>query len=408
MPRHGVFTMTCRRRGRCHITASRVQSARTMGLSVVIPVGTAHERPGEAGFAHLSEHLMHQYARDQWGETVEDQIVRVGGISNAQTYPFHTEYSFVIPAPAEAEIPDWIDRAIARVAPPRITSVDIECEGRIIRQEVARRMSTSPTAGFPWIDALGVLSTDFGLRHNGFSDLADIEAATPEAIENFLGRTYSPAPVAVGVAGPWSPDLMLDLLGCEEGEPETAASDAYTAAFGDLIDGPHHRHSSVATQIPMYSSIRYVPDAHGAAPESAQAHSMIAVEWANAVSPGTHWQAGLFGATMGPDHRVLIGSRPHGADLAVPQWTDTPSDLRSELFVHAQQRALDNIDKELSSTATHAAMLARDSAFGIQTWARRCAVAHTTPEEIDQYLGHARECAAGTVSSAAPIGVGRS
>ena len=408
MPRHDVFTMTSRSRGRCHITASQVQSTRTMGLSVVIPVGTAHERPGEAGFAHLSEHLMHQYARDQSGERVEDQIVRVGGISNAQTYPFHTEYSFVIPAPAEAEIPDWIDRAIARVAPPRITSVDIECEGRIIRQEVARRMSTSPTAGFPWIDALGALSTDFRLRHNGFSDLADIEAATPEATENFLNRTYRSAPVAVGVAGPWSPDLVLDLLGCEDGEPTTAATDADTAAFGDLIDGPHHRQSSVATQIPMFSSVRYVADAHGATPESTQAHSMIAVEWANAVSPGTHWQAGLFGATMGPDHCVLIGSRPRGADIAVPQWADVSSDRRSELFVHAQQRALDNIDKELSSTATHAAMLARDSAFGVQTWARRCAVAQTTPEDIDQYLRRAHAAPAGTLSSTAPAGMGRS
>jgi hypothetical protein len=374
--------------------------ARTVGISVAVSIGTAHERPGEAGYAHLSEHLMHQCARDRDDELVEDNVVGVGGISNAQTYPFHTEYSFAIPTPRLQELPRWFDRACSRGAtPPHITHVDLKRESAIIRQEVARRMSTSPVAGFPWIDALGALSTDHGLRHNAFSDLRDITTVTPNRIGAFLDRTYRNASISVAVAGPWDPEDVIDLLGADVAEP-LAPSDGLV----DLLDGPHRCRSTVRTRIPMYATVRYVPDTVGVSPEVSQAEAMIAVEWADLVQPGTHWQAGLFGATMGPDHRIVIGGRPHDPDITAPQWEQIAAPDRDDLFSLARANVLDNIDKSLSSTATFAAMAARDTAFGVDTLGRRNAVERTTSERVDAYLQRAADAPAGTLWSPGPKG----
>jgi hypothetical protein len=388
-------------RGRLHITAGRVPGARTVGISVVVSVGTAHERPGEAGFAHLSEHFMHQCARNHDDQLVEDHIAGVGGISNAQTYPFHTEYSYAIPAPSLQKLPLWFDRACARGAlPPLITHVDVKRESAVIRQEVARRMSTSPAAGFPWIDALGALSTDHGLRHNAFSDLRDINTTTPDRIVGFLDRTYRNAAISVAVAGPWDPHEVIDFLGARIAQAPPA-----TDVLGDLLDGPHGYRSTVPTRIPMSATVRYVPDAVGVSPEVSQAEAMVAIEWANLAQSGTHWQSGLFGATMGPDHRVVIGSRPHDRDITVPQWDDVAAPDRDHLFSLARANALDDIDRSLSSTATFAAMSARDSVFGVDTLGRRGAVEQTTPERVRGYLQRIVDAPAGRLWSPGPEGV---
>lgn len=363
------------------LSVGRIPSARTLGVTVVVPVGTAHEQPGEAGLAHLTEHLAHQSVRDQLGHLVEDRILAVGGLSNAQTYPFHTEFSFAIPAPAQQDLVHWIDLACRRVDSPPVIPTEVDREKAVIRQEVARRMSSSPVAGFPWIDALSTLSSDYGLRHNGFSDLKDLDVASADGVERFVDRTYLQCHHAVALVGPWEPEDVLDAVG------GTARGDDLIAADGmvNSLDGPHDRQASVATLIPMNASVQYVSGSSTTTPEVTDAAAVVAVEWANLARDPTHWQLGLFGPSMGPDHNVLIGSRPVNGG-PIPQFPRELAGDDRRLLDRAAATALDGVDKSLSSTATFSALLARDTLFGYDTLARRRDIQLVSMSDVEDYL----------------------
>ncbi|WP_207843733.1 insulinase family protein [Williamsia soli] len=366
--------------GRNKLSVGRIPGARTLGVTVVVPVGTAHEQPGEAGFAHLTEHLAHQSVRDQFGHLVEGCILAVGGLSNAQTYPFHTEFSFAIPAPARQDLVHWIDLARRRATSPPITPVDLDREKAVIRQEVALRMSSSPVAGFPWIDALSALSSDHGLRHNGFSDLTDLEAASVDGVEQFWDRTYRRSHHSVAVVGPWEPHDVIDAVGGAAG-----ADDTEDDGMVGVLDGPHDVHGSVATLIPMHASVQYVAGSSSINREATDAAAIVAVEWANLVQNRTHWQLGLFGPTMGPDRNILIGSGP-SAGGPVARFPRDLAGADRRLLDRAVAKALDGIDKTLSSTATFSALLARDTVFGLDTLERRRNVELVSAPDVEAYL----------------------
>ncbi|ORM37892.1 insulinase family protein [Williamsia sp. 1135] len=370
---HGII-------GRNRLSVGRIPGARTLGVTVVVPVGTAHEQPGEAGFAHLTEHLAHQSIRDQLGHLVEDRILAVGGLSNAQTYPFHTEFSFVIPAPARQDLVHWIDLARRRAASPPVTPVDLDREKAVIRQEVALRMSSSPVAGFPWIDALSALSSDYGLRHNGFSDLADLEAASVHGVEQFWDRTYRRRHHSVAVVGPWTPEDVMDAVG-----GATGTDDTENDAMVGVLDGPHDVQGSVATLIPMHATVQCVGGSSSISREATDAAAMVAVEWANLVQSRTHWQLGLFGPTMGPDRNILIGSGPSASGPVAPFPRELAGTDR-RLLDQAVASALGGIDKTLSSAATFSAQLARDAMFGLDTLERRRNVELVSAPDIEAYL----------------------
>lgn len=377
-------------------SVARIPGTRTLGITVVVPVGTTHEQQGEAGFAHLSEHLVHQGARDEHGCLIEERVLAVGGLSNAQTYPFHTEYSFVIPAPGWHDLPGWVDLARRRIAPSSIAVADVGRETAVIRQEVARRMTSSPVAGFPWIEALGTLSSDYGLRHNGFSDLTDLAQASVSDVEQFLDRTHRRCGYSVAIAGPWEPGDVMDAVGGVIGEGRPVPD-----ALAGALDGPHHRQGTVPTLMAVDASVRLVPGSSSTGPEASTAAAMVAAQWADLVQPRTHWQLGLFGPTMGPDRNILIGSRPSTSGTAVPRFPSELADDTRPLLARAIANALDTVDKTLSSTGTLSALAARDITFGWDSLSLRRQIGQVSVRDVEGYLYRVAGTPAGTLRSTA-------
>lgn len=359
------------------VVIARQPGGRTVAATAVRSIGTAAEQPGEVGFAHLAEHLVHQYARTADDELVEGLHSRVGGVSNAQTYPFHTEFTFVVPAGSVDDIGSWFGCARARLTFPGVGDAEVASERAVIDQEVNHRLTTSPVAGFPWIDALGTLSDDFGLAHDGFADLTGMRTASAQALRAFWRRTSAAASTAVGIVTPWEPAEVADRLGLTEAEHPGAE-------FRPVLTGPRVRTPSVPTRFPVRAEVRWIPDAADQPRERSRALAILAACVLDLVDATGLWQTGLFGPWLGPDHGVVIlrSATPAAGPGAGPRWP-SPTSAQVE---QGRRTALLGLDHQLAGTATYAALLARDAVYGLDPAETRAYLFTVRPAEVIEVL----------------------
>jgi zinc protease len=170
--------------------------APTVAVQVWVRAGTAHERPGLRGVAHLVEHL--QFLRPEWTgpEGFDRRLALSGAVSNARTLRDATVYNATVSAL------DW-KKALAlefsRLSPLSATDSLVREESRVIGAEVrsvGERLDSVcgamlNSALFPW----------HPYDRESLKPDSDLDRLTADDAHLFFRKFYRPWRIAVVVTG---------------------------------------------------------------------------------------------------------------------------------------------------------------------------------------------------------------
>lgn len=225
--------------------AVHMPGAPLTAIDVWIRAGSAYERPGERGAAHVLEHLLFRGTPTRRAGEIDAAIERCGGILNAGTLrdAAHVWTPGVFPA----DLPEVLETLADAVQNPRLDERDLTPERRIILDELARR--AHETSRIHMDTAFAQAYPDAPIGWPILGDSASISAVSRAAVAAFHARRYAPAACVVAVAGPWTCAESLDAIARAFGRwtsapavsdaeaADTAMPDPRAASFRPIVVG---------------------------------------------------------------------------------------------------------------------------------------------------------------------------
>lgn len=171
-------------------------------------VGSADERLGATGFAHLFEHLMFAGSAHVASGEHLSTIQAVGGSANATTSFDRTNY-FETVGPQALELALWLEA-------DRMGSLSVDQQNLDTQREVVKEEKRQRYDNVPYGDQLQLLlelnfPADHPYAHPAIGSMADLDAATLDDVQGFYQRWYQPAGAVLTLAGRISADQGREL-----------------------------------------------------------------------------------------------------------------------------------------------------------------------------------------------------
>ncbi|MFE9703331.1 M16 family metallopeptidase [Streptomyces sp. NPDC005930] len=207
------------------VVAQRVEGASGVGVSVNYRVGFRTEKPTRSGFAHLFEHMMFQGSQNTAPGEHFSVVQACGGVVNGNTFPDSTDYYQVVPAEAlQTVLALEADRMGFLTISPDLLAT----QRAVVKEEIRLQVTGKPYGGFPWTVLPGVMFDRWENTHNGFGEMADLDAATAEDCRAFFRLHYAPGNAVLAVCGDCDPEQAL-----------AAARVAFAGVDGRAAPAPH-------------------------------------------------------------------------------------------------------------------------------------------------------------------------
>lgn len=195
-------------------------------VNMTVFVGSRHEGYGEAGMAHLLEHMLFK------GTPAHPKIPKVlkehGAEFNGTTWLDRTNYYETLPA-SEENLSFAIKLEADRLMNSYVKREDLDSEMTVVRNEFERG-ENSPSR----ILGQKVMSAAYEWHNYGQSTIgnrADIERVSIDSLRSFYKKYYQPDNVMVIVAGAFDPEFALKEIEASFGiipKPERELEDTYT------------------------------------------------------------------------------------------------------------------------------------------------------------------------------------
>ena len=185
------------------VAVAQVPTSGLVAVQVRISGGAAAEGPGEAGFAHLLEHLMFGGSAHAPAGAYDRWLAEVGAENNAWTE--HDTTTYAVTAPPEA-LPLVLFLESDRLG---WLAEGLEPEALATQQAVVAAEAAGDAAAPHGRDLAALNRAVFPAGHPYHApvvgDLAQVGAADVPALRRFLARVNAPERVSVSIAGPIAP-----------------------------------------------------------------------------------------------------------------------------------------------------------------------------------------------------------
>jgi zinc protease len=195
-------------------------------VALTIFVGSRHEGYGEAGMAHLLEHMLFKGTPDH--PSVPKVLKEHGAQFNGTTWLDRTNYYETLPA-SDENLEFALRLEADRMMNSFVKAEDLASEMTVVRNEFERG-ENSPSS----ILAQRMTSAAFEWHNYGKSTIgnrADIERVPIENLRDFYRRYYQPDNAMVVIAGSFEPDRALGYVQKYFGaipQPERQLPNTYT------------------------------------------------------------------------------------------------------------------------------------------------------------------------------------
>jgi predicted Zn-dependent peptidase len=180
------------------VVLSRDTSSPTAVVGVYYGIGFRIEPKDRTGFAHLFEHMMFQGSEHLGKNGFISLVQSNGGILNGSTRFDFTNYFQVVPVHT-VETVLWAEAD--RMWGLKITQENLANQQGVVKNEVKVNVLNQPYGGFPWLTMPQVANTNWYNAHNFYGDLAHLDAATLQDVQQFFKTYYSPNNAVVVVSG---------------------------------------------------------------------------------------------------------------------------------------------------------------------------------------------------------------
>ncbi|HEV8247214.1 MAG TPA: pitrilysin family protein, partial [Polyangiaceae bacterium] len=194
------------------VALERDDSLDIAGAALLIGAGSADERPGEEGLAHLIEHLAFQ-SRPEGKPRLAGALKEMGGgVFNGLTGSDSTLYVAFVP---QAELPELLERFAGVLSNP-LTGVDeaaFKHEQHIVRNELRLDNEDSPYApAFQWLSA-ALFPQGHPYAHSPAGTHGSLTNLTLEQARTFARAQYRPERATLVVSGNLDPEKPAQVLG---------------------------------------------------------------------------------------------------------------------------------------------------------------------------------------------------
>jgi zinc protease len=176
-----------------------------VAVALTAHVGSAREKAGRTGFAHLFEHLLFLESENLGKGGLDKLSARVGGSgANGSTSRDRTNYFQTVPKDAmekmlwaEADKLGWF---INTVTDPVLAK-----EKQVVKNEKRQSYDNTPYGHTPEVVAQALYPADHPYNWEVIGSLEDLQNATVADVKEFFRRWYVPNNVTLTVAGDFDP-----------------------------------------------------------------------------------------------------------------------------------------------------------------------------------------------------------
>jgi predicted Zn-dependent peptidase len=182
------------------VTLSEDHTAPIVAVNLWYHVGSANEREGRTGFAHLFEHMLFQGSADVGANEHFELIQRAGGTLNGSTWLDRTNYFETVPS-NQLELVLWLEANRMGWLLPAMTQQKLDTQRDVVKNE--RRWSVDNQPYGTWWERLPALAFPEGhpFHHSLIGSMSDLDAASLEDIKHFFATYYTPDNAVLSVAG---------------------------------------------------------------------------------------------------------------------------------------------------------------------------------------------------------------
>jgi zinc protease len=184
----------------------------TVTVNVTYLVGSRHEGYGEAGMAHLLEHLLFK-GTPKYREPMKELTSR-GANRNGSTWFDRTNYYETLPATdaklADANLEFALDFEAERMINSFVAKKDLETEFSVVRNEFENRENNP--FNVTWERMMSAAFRWHGYSRSPIGNKADLEQVPIERLQAFYKKYYQPDNAVLVVAGKFEPVRALALI----------------------------------------------------------------------------------------------------------------------------------------------------------------------------------------------------
>jgi predicted Zn-dependent peptidase len=194
------------------VVLSEDHTVPVVAINLWYHVGSANERPGRTGFAHLFEHMLFQGSAHVGANEHFELVQRAGGTLNGSTWLDRTNYFETLPA-NQLALGLWLEADRMGALLPAMTQEKLDTQRDVVKNE--RRWTVDNQPYGTWWEKLPALCfpEDHPFHHSLIGSMEDLSAASLDDVTDFFRTYYTPDNAVLTLAGDFERGEAQRLVG---------------------------------------------------------------------------------------------------------------------------------------------------------------------------------------------------
>ena len=186
------------------VTYSEDHVAPLVAVNLWYHVGSANEREGRTGFAHLFEHMLFQGSANVEANEHFELVQRAGGTLNGSTWLDRTNYYETVPS-NQLALALWLEADRMGRLLPAMTQQKLDTQRDVVKNE--RRWSVDNQPYGTWWEKLPALAfpPTHPYHHSLIGSMEHLSEASLEDVAEFFATWYTPDNAVLTIAGDFDP-----------------------------------------------------------------------------------------------------------------------------------------------------------------------------------------------------------
>ena len=193
------------------VTYSEDHVAPLVAVNLWYHVGSANEREGRTGFAHLFEHMLFQGSANVEANEHFELVQRAGGTLNGSTWLDRTNYFETVPS-NQLALALWLEADRMGSLLPAMTQQKLDTQRDVVKNE--RRWSVDNQPYGTWWEKLPALTypSTHPYHHSLIGSMEHLSEASLEDVAEFFATWYTPDNAVLTIAGDFDPAEARSLV----------------------------------------------------------------------------------------------------------------------------------------------------------------------------------------------------
>jgi len=172
-----------------------------VAVTLAAHVGSAREKPGRTGFAHLFEHLLFLESENLGKGGLDQLSARIGGSgANGSTSRDITNYMQTVPNDALEKM-IWAEADKLGYFINTVTDPVLAKEKEVVKNEKRQRVDNRPYGHVFDVISSNLYAADHPYNWHPIGSLEDLQASTLDDVKEFFKRWYVPNNVTLVISG---------------------------------------------------------------------------------------------------------------------------------------------------------------------------------------------------------------